>query len=300
MEKKEDNQPEEKGNKTAEIDEIREELKLLKEKLLPDRLAKAVDASYARIRLFLQILAIMITIFLTGAVGFGFFGVKNIFSIYREAAEVQSLAEKVSEDQKEVEKSLNLAKGMESQIEQTINDFNDTFERTISDMRSQSQKEISGLKTEVAAIRGNLDKISNMFNRVAVKEADTLNAREVQLLVLLAHEIDPNKSTFILNAAVCALKFQRYDEAINHCDRLLKSPDNSPKEIVRAKEIKRKAEKQRDMPPKVTPAEEAKKGTFIKIGPYSPMGLHENTLKTLVRKGYLSVQEAQKILEDSK
>lgn len=158
-------------------------------------------------------------------------------------------------------------------------------------------RDFDNLKREVEEMKEGMEGLSVTFNKVAAKRQKDLNARELQLLVFLAQEIDPNNATFNLNAAGCAISFQRYDEAIDHCDWVLKSPDTSPKDTARAKEIKRLAEKLRDIPPKVTPAKEA---TGIKIGPYRPMGLHENTLKTLVRKGYLSVQEAQKILEDSK
>lgn len=294
MKEKEDNQQEEKGNKMSEIDEIRGELNLLKEKLLPEKLAKAVDASYTRIRIFLQILAIMITIFLTGAISFGFFGVKNIFSIHQEAAEVHNLATKVSEDQKEVEKSLNSAKQMESQIKQTINDFNDTFQRTISDMRNQSQKEVFVLKNEIKGIRENLDNVSDIFNRVAVKQADTLNAREAQLLVLLAQEITPNSPIFRFNYGSSAMRLGRYDEAIEQFEAVLKSKDASSNLIARTQTLIAKCEKLKASPPRV----QELKG--VALGGYYILQLHANTLDALHKNGYFTYEQTQKIIDDAK
>jgi hypothetical protein len=60
------------------IDEIRGEVS-------SESVIKKVDNSYlsiSRIRFLLQIFAVIMTVFLAGAVGFGLFGLKNIFSIY--------------------------------------------------------------------------------------------------------------------------------------------------------------------------------------------------------------------------
>lgn len=66
------------------IEELKKEIALLKRKLEPDELAKQIDKSFLSVnnlRCFLQILSIVMTIFVTVAAGFGFFGVKNILSI---------------------------------------------------------------------------------------------------------------------------------------------------------------------------------------------------------------------------
>src|SRR4030066_1833517 len=66
------------------IEELKKEIAFLKGTLEPDRLAKRLDGSYLSVnnlRCWLQILSIMMTIFITVAAGFGFFGVKNILSI---------------------------------------------------------------------------------------------------------------------------------------------------------------------------------------------------------------------------
>lgn len=158
-------------------------------------------------------------------------------------------------------------------------------------------RDFEKFKTELEQMKAGLREISVTFNTVAAERQDEFNARELQLLFLLAQKIDPDNPTFNLNAAGAAMKFHRYDEAINYCDLVLKSPDALAKQSKVAKEIRGKAEELRAVPPKVTP-ETDKKG--IRIGPYYTLSLHENTLNTLIQKGYLSTQEAQKIMDDSK
>ncbi|MBN2594907.1 MAG: tetratricopeptide repeat protein [Sedimentisphaerales bacterium] len=281
-------------HKSNEIVEIRNELKILKEELLPERLAKAIDSSYNRIRLFLQILSIMITLFLAGAVSFGIFGVKNIFSIYREATEVHHLSEKVSNDQKEVENSLNSTKEMEGQIDKNIKDFNDTFQKTISDMQSESQKEISDLKVEITNIRQNLDMTSDVFNRVAVKRGDILNTREKQLLVLLAQEITPDNTLFRFNYGQMAMDLGRYDEAIEQFETVLKANDAPSDVIARTKTQIAECKKRKASPPKLTEL----KG--VSIGGYYLLQLHANTLEALRKNGYFTFEQAQKIIDDAR
>jgi len=157
-------------------------------------------------------------------------------------------------------------------------------------------RDFDDFKKEVEEMKTNVESISITFNKVAAEKQGKFNARELQLLVFLAQEIDPTNPIFNLNAASCAMSFRQYDEAIDYCDLVLKSPSSSPKNTAMAKTIKSNAEELRDKPPEV----KAEKGTGMKIGPYRVLGLHENTLNTLFRKGYLSLQEVNKILEDSK
>jgi len=294
MQEYHDDEREQKVSRPSEIDQIREELRLLKEQLLPDKLAKAVDSSYGRIRVFLQILAIIITIFLTGAIGFGFFGVTNVLSIHQEATEVHSLAEKVSQDQEQVENSLTSTKEMEGQIERKITDFNDTFQKTISDMRGESQKEILDLKTEVATIRESLDKTSDIFNRVAVKKRDVLNAREVQLLVLLAQEIGPDSPSLRFNHGYSAILLGRYDEAIEQLEAVLESQAVPPDLISKAQTLIAESKKWKQNPPKIGEVKS------VKLGGYDILQIHVNTLEALRRNGYFTYEQAQKIINDAK
>jgi hypothetical protein len=159
-------------------------------------------------------------------------------------------------------------------------------------------RDFEDFQRDVEEMMADVKEISVTFNKVAAERQGEFNARELQLLVFLAQKMDPNNPIINLNAASCSMKFNRYDEAINYCDLVIKLPNVSPKVSAQAKDLKTRAEDLRGKPPKVESEGAAKAG--MRIGPYWPMRLHENTLKTLVGKGYLSVQEAQRILEESK
>ena len=232
-----------KKNDGGHVEVLKGELEDIKKRLEPDEIAKAIDRSYLsinNIRAFLQILSIILTIFLAGAVYFGIIGFQNILKVQ----------EKV----------------------QTI----------------------SKLENEVRTIRENVQDISELFNKIAIKDHELLNAREQQLLILMASEIDPNNTVFKFNAANVDFLFGRYDEAAEKLGVVLVSP-NVPEDVQeKARELKARAEEMRanpPQPPKITggPA----------VGPYSLVGLHANTLNKLSDMGYLTRQEVKSIFDDS-
>lgn len=147
-------------------------------------------------------------------------------------------------------------------------------------------RDFEDFKRDLEEMKSQVKDIAVTFNKVAAERQGEFNARELQLLVFLAQKIDPNNPIFNLNAASCSMKFNRYDEAINYCDLVLNSSDASPKVSAQAKEFKTRAEDLKDKPPKVKPEKDR---SGLRIGPYWPMKLHENTLTTLIAKGYLSV-----------
>src|SRR5919106_4047771 len=82
-----------------EVEQLQGEIEQLKIQTKPDSLAKTLDSSYLSInnlRAFLQILSLILTVFLAGAVYFGFVGLANIFSIREEADKVKDIRESVS------------------------------------------------------------------------------------------------------------------------------------------------------------------------------------------------------------
>lgn len=229
---------------TLDMTALTRDIESLKKRLTPDEMAKAIDHSYLSInnlRGFLQILSLVLTIFVAGAVCFGVIGVQNILKL-------QEKIERVDE-----------------------------------------------LENEVLAIRENVEDISLLFNKVAINNESLLNAREQQLLILLAREIDPNNQIFTFNAAHLALLFGRSDEAMEYAELVLKSPD-MPRDVQeKARQIKDQAEKLKANPqeyPKLT-----KGPTFAG---YNIIGFNFNTLKMLRQKGYLTNQEITTILNDSK
>lgn len=154
---------------------------------------------------------------------------------------------------------------------------------------------VGELEEEVVTIRARMQNISELFNKVAIRDKDLLNAREQQLLILLAREIDPDNPVFRFNAANVACGFGRYEDAIRDFDLVLKSPDIPTDIKEQAEESKIKAQELMASPPEYP---KVSKGPTI--GPFSILGLHVNTLRELQRKGYFSGLEIQAILDDSK
>jgi len=159
---------------------------------------------------------------------------------------------------------------------------------------SQLENKVSQVENKVSVIQKNLHDISTLFNKIAVANDELLNAREKQLLILLAREIDPNNPVFNFNAAQVAFGFGKYDEALKHVETVFRLSDVPTDIRKRAHELKAKAEKSKANPPEYP---DTNKGPAI--GDYSILGLHINTLKKLVFEGYLSVQDVNDILVGS-
>jgi len=265
----------------SELKQLKAEIELLKEKLHPDSIAKAVDRGYlsiSNLRCSLGILSIILTIFVVVAGAFGFLGVKNILSIRNEALRVQEVREKVESDANSVAIAVN---SVEVQI-RAVKD--DTLKET--------RKLIGKVQSEVDDLEKEYRTMASVFNTVAGSQADVLSVREMQLLVLLAKEIDPNHPVYNLNAAQVSYRLGDYGRVVESCDKLIAST-NSPAIAARAKQLKEKAEvaKPRKFP--------QIKGSGFSQGNYNLLALSVSTLHVLSDKGYLTMEETNSILDSA-
>jgi len=302
----------------SELEKLRTEIRVIREELLPDRLAKAMDSSYNKIRLFLQILSIMITIFLAGAVTLGVIGTKSIIDIYREAAQVRVAAGNVAKDQNDVAIALQGAKKIEAEMQgrsekltdsvnKTIADANNRFDKTVEDMQNQSrlrlaqfektvEDRLSRAQRQIDLVQKNLRDIATIFNTLAATEQGTLTPRETQLLTLIAQHIDPNNALFNLNYARSAFYFGRYDEALGSLDKILRQESPSPDLVMSAQSLKKECEKRKASPPSVQQNDPG----GMSIGGFSIMQLHVKTVEALLKNGYLRLDQAQQIFDLAK
>jgi hypothetical protein len=305
----------------SELKRMHVEIQALKEELLPERLAKAMDSSFNRIRLFLQILSIMITLFLGGAVSLGFFGVKNIVDIYREAAEIRTIAANVAKDQNDVAVALKTVKDMETDmrsqsrelqrlVNQAITDARASFDEAVTDVQDKSRshlsefeksvnRELSCAQVRIDRIQNHLRDISSIFNAIAVRERSKLTPRETQLLTLIAQQIDPNNALLNFNYAQSAFYFGRYDEAIAKLDIALRQTSLSPDISKVALDLRQECEKRKISPPTIN-RDDPNGPRGLAIGGYGIMQLHVKTIEALWKNGYLTVEQAQHIFEEAK
>lgn len=310
------------------IAELENQLTTLRRKLEPDALAKALDSSYLstnNLRAFLQILSLIMTVFVAGAVYFGYIGLTNIFSIREEAEKVKAIRQSADEAlQKTNSVGMDIQKQLETirtaleearktvstgkeDVQIQVTNIRKDLQVTMENLRKQNDQEGRELRTrlearfsetekQIRSINKSVQDISQIFNRVAVENEQTLNPRERQILFLLARDIDPENPVFNFNAANLAANFGRYDEALRYLEFVLKSKDLPPNVLDRAKALQAECIKLKANPPEVR----ANIPPGVKIGDYSVIGLHVNTLETLRRMGYISLEQAQKIFDDAK
>jgi len=94
---------------TDSIKTIQQEITRLQEQINPTSLARLLDSSYFSIenmRVWLQILSIILTVFFAGAVAFSFIGLRNISDIREDAEKVRKKADEVEKISEEVRKKL--------------------------------------------------------------------------------------------------------------------------------------------------------------------------------------------------
>lgn len=281
------------------VADLQKEVEDLKKRLSPDAIAKTLDHSFlsvGNLRAFLQILSIILTIFVAGAVYFGYIGTTNIFKIREEAKKTETIRQ-----------STQTIFDRVSQIEGQIGDKVAKVDRAIPTLKAKTNAEIEKLRQKVDGriqevddqvkyVTSELKNISEIFNKIVISNPTLLNAREQQLLILMAKEIDPGNPTFNFNAAYLAFSFRRYDEALKSLDVVLNS-ENVPQDIrKKAMDLKVTAESRIKNPPKLEYEEPS--GAFI--GPYGIIAFPVNILKALVYNGYLTQEQAQEIIEASK
>jgi hypothetical protein len=281
------------ANLQKQIDDLTQHLK-------PDQLAKSIDQSYlsvGNLRAFLQILSIILTIFVTGAFTFGYIGFTNIWKIREEA-------NKISDIRKSTEDTLSQVSNIKKQVEATVVNVEETIpileNRTNKEMDNLQKKLIDKfdkISNKVEQIEADLRYISKTFNKLSINKQNILNAREQQLLILLAKEIDPDNPKFSYNAAHMSLLFQRYDEALAQLNITLNSSDIDADLRKKAVDLKDQIEKQKSSHP-VFDYPKAKGG--MAMDGYFVVQLSANILYALVQNGYLSATQAQEIMNSAK
>lgn len=283
----------------AQVADLQKQIDVLRRSLEPDQLAKSIDRSFlsvGNLRAFLQILSIVLTIFVAGAVFFGFVGLTNILQIREEARKTETIREAT-------EQTLSRVLDVEGQVQSKVTGVDQAFltietktENEISRLQQEVDNRIKEIDGQVKGVAADLKSISEIFNKIAVSQPDVLNAREQQLLTLLAKEIDPESPVFCFNAAHWAFSFQRYDEALAYLGVTLNSSDISPEILQRAKELQAQAVKLKANPPKL----QYQKAGGVRVGPYGVVAFPVNILNVLVQNGYLTLPQAQEVIDASK
>ncbi|QQG65368.1 tetratricopeptide repeat protein [Desulfobulbus oligotrophicus] len=293
------------GTLEARVRELEAQIESLSSQLKPDSLAKRIDSSYLstnNLRVFLQILALIQTVFVAGAIAFGFVGFTNIMAIRTET-------EKVREAGKTIENSVKRAAEAESTIRTQVAAFDERLKRvdatfgekqkqmdqklvlvqtsvdnatktmqrktedSLNSMKGNMDQRLADAEKEIRKVNKQLSSISTTFNKVGISNEKILSAREKQLLFLLAKEIDPDNPIFNFNTGILAFSFGRYDEAIIALDKVIKAQNVPSNIITKAKETRSTSMKLKQSPPEV----KANEPKGVAIGDYVILQLHLNS-----------------------
>lgn len=138
--------------------------------------------------------------------------------------------------------------------------------------------------------------MSLIVSEAGAANAAGLTPRERLLLALLAAQLDPDNPGLCLAAAQQAHAAGNASRATALIGRLLGLKNLDPDVARKARTLQAEIEKA-DSEPRVL---EHQNPGRTRVGPYGIFDLHLNTLLALVRKGYLTTDEAQQILDDSK
>ncbi len=271
----------------------------LRSRLDPDQLAKSIDRSFlsvGNLRAFLQILSIILTIFVAGAVYFGSIGLTNILQIREEARKTESIRQSTEQVFSRVSAVEDQIQSKVTGVDQEISTLEAKTDSEISKLKEKVDVRIEEIDGQVKNVATNLKSISELFNKIAISHPDVLNAREKQLLTLLAKEIDPESPIFSFNAAHWAVSFRRYDEALAYLDVTLNSPDISPEIRQKAIELQAQAATLKANPPELKYQEAG----GVTVGPYGIVAFPVNILNVLVQNGYLTLPQAQEVIDASK
>jgi tetratricopeptide (TPR) repeat protein len=295
------------------IDQLEAELNNIKSELSPDKISKKIDSSYLSVnnmRLWLQILALIQTIFVAGAIAFGFIGMTNINQIRAEADKVKEMSKTIEESGSKIIDKVKKYDAQLNQLEKLSNSFAEkdrvanekveSIERRTTSTLNQSEQRLNerllDAENKIAAANTKLKDISSMFNQVSIQYDNILNPREQLLLALLARKIEPDNISYSYNSAIYSYAIGRYDEAITEFEKATRSKDLPSNVIEKAKQgiINAKWMKENYKRTAVTNPE------LIRLGDYSALQLLINTIETLSVNGYLTRGQAEKLFADAK
>ena len=250
----------------SEIELIKNDISLIKTQLHPDKLALTLDNSYLSInnlRGFLQILALIMSIFMAGAVGFGYLGVKNILDLNQEMNKMKELISDFSVMSKTAEDQFDLKINSINNIE---NSFNNSYNNLLSsqelskkrsdslflnikndysDLQNIFNNDFSLLDSNLSTINNQLKSLSDIFYKTSVKHQNILTSREQSLLMILSEIFyrttnfqETNQGLFYYNLAVNFHNIKEYDLAITYFNHSLNLQPNLSQDKVQ--EIKSK------------------------------------------------------------
>jgi len=253
---------------------------------------KAVDSSCLSVnnlRAFLQILSIIITILVAGTIGFGYVSLSGTARIADAAQNSERILAHITEVASQIDARVQ-------SVDKAIPDLQQRTDAEIEKLGTEVDARIETVDTRLRQMVSQVEEISELFNRVGVSNSASLNPREQQLLNLLAKEIAPTDPRFNFNAAHLALQFGRYDEALEHLQLVLDSKGIPDDLHAEAASLLSKAHQLKDNPRKL----EYIHPQGVRIGQYGPIEFSVNILQILVRNGYLTLQQAQEVIDASR
>jgi len=261
---------------------------------------------------WLRILALCMTAFVTIAGGLGVYSITQVLSLQNQlqqerdkaaaiSAEVALAREDVLARKADVERQASAVEGqVRAAVEQLqatmageIESLRSTTSAELHTLRESTDGELSALDSRVAQTAQQLADVASTFNRVAVQETASLSAREQQLLVLLASQTDTGNPVYTFNRASWALRFGRYAEAITLFDAATANPDLDPEVAKRARLLRDQAAALASNPPKLVPPS----STGMFLNGVDLLALPVATLNLLVQRGYLTLDEAQTVVD---
>lgn len=195
---------------------------------------------------------------------------------------------------------------VETDINTRLADFKNEVDSTVERLQSKSdsefrdfsrrlQTELDGLDLDTKKVQAIFRKMSESYIAVEGNNESLLNPREHLILTLLAREMNPRDPELNLRAAQNAFNFGDYARAQEFATFAVELDAASPSVIDAAQRIRANA-KESSKPKKIRHESPGR----TRVGPYGIFELHYNTLNALVKNGYLTVDEAQEILERSK
>ena len=285
-----------------------------------ERLRYEVDRPYRSAKRY-RIFSVVLGLFLLSAIAIGFLGAVRIV---KEANRIQSLRQSIEEDfgtvvrireelkaanemvLKEVWASIpGVLHKVEEDLAERLAQLKADVDRTVLKMQNESdseleaftaklQEELDQLDLDIQQVRAIFRDISEAFSEVENDNLDLLTGRERQLLTMLARELDPKNPELNYRAAEWAFLFGDYKKAEELAGRTVRLRHTKPDLAKRAEDLKKQAKAS-------VPAElKHESPGRTRVGPYGIFALHYYTLSTLVDSGYITVDEAQAILDKSK
>lgn len=284
---------------TRRLASLEEQLGRLDKRTTPNELAKAIDSSYLSInnlRAFLQILSLVMTVFLAGAISLGYLGIQNIQKIQEEARKTELIRQSAQEILTHVTEAGDQIGAKVTKVDEAIPSMNTRIEEQVQKVRQRTDEQVDRVAQQVSLVESQLRTIAQVFNKVALENASELSPREQQMLVLLAREIDPKNPALNFNAAWWAENFRRYDDVLKLVKTVLDTRDLPENIRGQAVALQERARAAKAKPPTLHYQEP--EGAFA--GDFGIVALPINILNELIFSGHLTLAQAQQVIDKSR